>query len=262
MPANTSPDNIQYPVPGDQVAPLNTVFQNLADSTQTALTALAVGYRPMGAPVYFTSSGSFVKADYPGLRAIRVHTLGGAGGGGGCAATSSGQAADAGGGASGTYATSFITDIASLPASVTVTRGAGGAGGTAGNNDGSAGGASSFGSLVSASGGGGGSGSSNTSTTTRNSGGFGDATGTGDFIATGGDGFNGFVVSGTASRQGNGAAAPGPHGAGSRRRPTSGAGLAGAAPGGGGTGGTLDASSSAVAGGVGGNGIVVLELFA
>ena len=41
MPANTSPDNIQYPVPGDQIAPLNAIFQNLAESTQTALTALA-----------------------------------------------------------------------------------------------------------------------------------------------------------------------------------------------------------------------------
>jgi hypothetical protein len=38
MPAYTSPDNIQYPVSTDQVAPLETVFANLADSTQTALT--------------------------------------------------------------------------------------------------------------------------------------------------------------------------------------------------------------------------------
>jgi hypothetical protein len=37
MPANTSPDNIQFPTAGDQVAPLNTVFQNLAETTQTAL---------------------------------------------------------------------------------------------------------------------------------------------------------------------------------------------------------------------------------
>jgi hypothetical protein len=39
MPANTSPDNIQFPTAGDQIAPLNTVFQNLAQTTQTALTA-------------------------------------------------------------------------------------------------------------------------------------------------------------------------------------------------------------------------------
>jgi hypothetical protein len=38
MPANTSPDNIQFPTAGDQIAPLNTVFQNLAQTAQTALT--------------------------------------------------------------------------------------------------------------------------------------------------------------------------------------------------------------------------------
>ena len=42
MPANTSPDNIQFPVAGDQVAPLNTVFQNLAQTAQTALTRRVV----------------------------------------------------------------------------------------------------------------------------------------------------------------------------------------------------------------------------
>lgn len=41
MPAYTSPDNIQYPVSGDQVAPLEPVFANLAQSTQNALTAIS-----------------------------------------------------------------------------------------------------------------------------------------------------------------------------------------------------------------------------
>jgi hypothetical protein len=35
--ANTTPDNIQYPVNSDQVAPLASHFKNLADSTQAAL---------------------------------------------------------------------------------------------------------------------------------------------------------------------------------------------------------------------------------
>lgn len=35
--ATTSPDNIQYPVSSDQVAPLASHFQNLADTTQAAL---------------------------------------------------------------------------------------------------------------------------------------------------------------------------------------------------------------------------------
>lgn len=37
MPANTSPDNIVYPVVGDQVAPLEAAFQDLAESVQGAL---------------------------------------------------------------------------------------------------------------------------------------------------------------------------------------------------------------------------------
>jgi hypothetical protein len=41
MPANTSPDNIQFPTAGDQIAPLNTVFQNVAQTTQNALSLRA-----------------------------------------------------------------------------------------------------------------------------------------------------------------------------------------------------------------------------
>jgi hypothetical protein len=37
MPATTSPDSIVYPVPSDPIAPLNAVFQDLAESTQDAL---------------------------------------------------------------------------------------------------------------------------------------------------------------------------------------------------------------------------------
>lgn len=44
MASTTSPDNIVYPDASDPVAPLNTVFKDLADSVQTALDA-----RPTGA---------------------------------------------------------------------------------------------------------------------------------------------------------------------------------------------------------------------
>jgi hypothetical protein len=96
--------------------------------------------------IYFTSSGQFVKADYPWLRAIRVRCQGGGGGGGNAAATGSAQAAAGSGGAGGAYAESFITDIAGLDASVDVTRGGGGGAASNGVN-------SSFGSLVVADGG-------------------------------------------------------------------------------------------------------------
>jgi hypothetical protein len=114
------------------------------------------GYQPRET-VYFTSSGTFTKASYPWLQAIRVRLVGGGGGSGGNTATGSGQVSAAAGGGGGGYAESFITDIAGLADSVTVTVGAGGAGGAAGNNSGSAGGTSSFG-AVSATGGGGGGG--------------------------------------------------------------------------------------------------------
>lgn len=42
MPANTSPDNIIYPVSTDPISPLETVFANMAQSTQDALTARAL----------------------------------------------------------------------------------------------------------------------------------------------------------------------------------------------------------------------------
>jgi hypothetical protein len=40
MPATTSPDSIVYPVPSDAIAPLNAVFQDLAESTQDALVSV------------------------------------------------------------------------------------------------------------------------------------------------------------------------------------------------------------------------------
>lgn len=48
MASSTSPDGIVYPDASDPVAPLNTVFQDLAESVQTALdarpTTAAVGF--------------------------------------------------------------------------------------------------------------------------------------------------------------------------------------------------------------------------
>jgi len=43
MASTTSPDNIVYPDASDPVAPLNTVFQDLAESVQTALDARPAG---------------------------------------------------------------------------------------------------------------------------------------------------------------------------------------------------------------------------
>jgi hypothetical protein len=114
------------------------------------------GFRLAGVR-YFTSSGTFAKADPLstgdiGLRAVRVRVQAGGGGAGGAALTTSTQYAAGGAGGGGAYAESFVL-AAALGTSVTVTVGAGGAGGAAGNNNGTNGGASSFGTLVTASGG-------------------------------------------------------------------------------------------------------------
>lgn len=49
MPANTSPDNIVYPVSTDAVSPLETVFANMAQSVQDALTGNRTPYANVGA---------------------------------------------------------------------------------------------------------------------------------------------------------------------------------------------------------------------
>jgi hypothetical protein len=136
--------------------------------------------------LYVTSTTTFNKADYPWLRAIRVMCQGAGGGGGGCVATGAGQNAVAGGGGGGAYAEKFITDIAGLASSVTVTVGAGGTGGTAGNNAGASGGTSSFGALVSANGGSGGGGSIAVAPINiAQVGANGSTTGTGDLVISG-----------------------------------------------------------------------------
>jgi hypothetical protein len=105
-----------------------------------------------GGTVYFTSSGTFDKGDYPGLRAVKVKCQGAGGGGGGAATTSSGQGAVGVSGYGGVYVESLIL-AAELSASETVTVGAGGSGGSAGENQGTSGGNSSFGAHAVAGGG-------------------------------------------------------------------------------------------------------------
>lgn len=99
--------------------------------------------------VYFTSSGSFVKANYPGARFVKAKVQGGGGGGGG--ALGGGNSAGGGGGAGG-YAEKMI-DLSTLAASETVTVGGGGNGAAAGQNNGVNGTASSFVGVVGSGGG-------------------------------------------------------------------------------------------------------------
>jgi hypothetical protein len=228
---------------------VNTALGEVKDFLGTG-----VGYRYNSA-VYFTSNGTFTKATYPWLRAIRVRCQGG--GGGGAGSGSDGHAGGGGGG--GAYGEVFITDIAGLSASVTVTRGAGGAGGAAGDNNGSAGGQSAFGSYTADGGGGGihpgsgGRGGQGNQTTANMGivfGGSSGVNGTNSFSVV--QGING--AAGGSSHLGGGG-----QGAGSLTG-TSNDGGAASVYGGGGGGAFRQTANSA--GGAGANGIVIVDLFA
>jgi hypothetical protein len=213
--------------------------------------------------VYFTSNGTFTKATYPWLRAIRVKCQAGGGGGGGCPLTGASETSAGGGGSGGSYSESFITDISGLSSSESITVGAGGTGGVAGNNAGVSGGNTSFGALVLANGGVAGA-SGVASSNAGRSGGL-SATGVsaGDLVIIGNDGQSviltdvrpiGFPIGGSSFLSG-------------QRSPTASvvgaAGSGGRNFGGGGTG-TYNYPNNA-AGRTGGNGapgIVIVELYA
>lgn len=80
-----------------------------------------------GGAVYYTSSGTFDKGDYPGLRAVMVEMVGGGGGGGGAATTGANQASAGAGAGAGAYARAFVLE-SDLASSEAVTVGAGGDG--------------------------------------------------------------------------------------------------------------------------------------
>lgn len=205
--------------------------------------------------VKFTSSGSFAKADFPGIKAVRVRLVAGGGAGGGPNATGAGQASIGSGGGGGAYGESIIP-VTSLGASETVTRGAGGtavAGGSGLN-----GGTSSFGAHVSADGGIGGLRTAAGSGSDSRLGGDGGSTGTANILIPGSDGGNAAVVTAVGTFGGFG----GSSALGGSRNPAAatGVGLDGKNYGGGGSGGFNGASQAARAGGAGAPGIVIVDL--
>jgi hypothetical protein len=221
-----------------------------------------IGFRFKEA-VYFTSNGTFTKADYPWLRAIRVRLVGGGGGGGGCATTSANQVAVGRSGGAGAYAESFITDIAGLSASVTVTTGSGGAGGAAGNNNGADGGTSSFGVVVSANGGNFGAGTAAITVPGVLGGTATQATASGDLTIPGaGVSGQAFPLAATISTI-RGAESLFGAGGNVLFTATGAAGNSGTGKGSGGSGGgNVENQATARAGGAGGAGIVIVELYA
>jgi hypothetical protein len=225
--------------------------------TEVALPAISRGGEPaylFKETVLFTASGTFTKADYPGLRAVSVQCQGGGGGGGGASTTAAGESSSGGGGGAGGYAKSFILADNLDPAEA-VTVGAGGAAGSDGND-------SIFDTI---------------SGEVRGRGGIaGDASGAsptfGVFAlggAGGGAGVGDLAINGGAGRDGFGGVFAGGGGGGKsqlsgspKAAPASGNGLPGIPYGGGGSGAWNDASEGATkTGGAGAIGIVIVDVF-
>lgn len=212
--------------------------------------------------VVFESSGTFEKADYPWLRAVRVRLVGGGGGGGGVGITSSTEQAIGQGGSGACYAESFLGEEL-LDAQIPVTVGLGGAGGDPGDNNGADGEVSSFGALVSAVGGLGGVGMSGAPLISSGGGRSGGSSGVGDIVVAGGSSGARFLVIVDGFGRGRGGAGGDCLlGFGGEERGSSGTGLPGVGYGAGGSAGVnRNGESSPRGGGDGADGVVIVELY-
>lgn len=212
--------------------------------------------------VVFTADGTFAKADYSGLRYVRVRAIGGGGKGGSALNTSTGEVSVGGGAGGGGYAEAVVA-AASLATSETVTVGVGGT--TAPSGNGEDGTASSFGTHAVASGGGGGD------TSALITGAFGGAlpgagaVGTSGGILAGGSAGSPGHGSATSNRAHGGTGGGTPLGGGGKGgnalTATGSSGEAGRSYGAGGGGAANRASETAKAGGNGANGVVIVEVF-
>jgi hypothetical protein len=212
--------------------------------------------------VIFTANGTFTKASYTGLRAVRVMCQAGGNGGGGAAATGASQTSGGSGGRGGGYAESFIL-AAALASSETVTVGAGGAG--VSGASGAEGGDSSFGSLVIADHGD--SSSVGLVAGAGGTGGFvtgqaGTQVNTGDLVIGGGPGGAGGRLGTSGAVGGTGGnAVLGPGGGGTGITTGGATGNGGRSYGGGGGGACVGPSLAARAGGDGAAGIVIVDVY-
>lgn len=203
----------------------------------------------------FSVSGTYTPTT--GTNFVKVRGIGGGGGGGGTPATGVGQSSSGGGGATGSYGEAYINNTAAQ----TITIGAGGT--ASAGSSGGTGGTSSFGALVSFPGGGGGSVGTVVSAwpTFGASGGLpGSAPSGANVLGTpGSEGGYGHLLSASLGTGGVGASSQ--LGAGGQHT-SGGAGNNGLGRGSGGSGASAYASQAALAGGVGSNGLIIIEEYA
>jgi hypothetical protein len=205
--------------------------------------------------VYYTSDGTWTKADYPGIRAVRVRCQAAGGGGGGAAITAAGQGSAGSGGGGGGYTEALVL-AASLGATEAVTVGTGGAGNSGAAGD--TGEDSSFGAHAVTTGGLGGA----TLTASGNNGfqpgGAGGGVSTGDVSFLSSPGSPGLRTAST-SIGGNGGPSHLGGGGGGTTNATGGAGRI--YGGGGGGAGNNPSQAGALTGGAGGAGIIIVEVY-
>jgi hypothetical protein len=209
---------------------------------------------------YRTASGTFDKALYPWLRAVRVRLVGGGAAGGGATATPANASSKGGGGGGGGYAEQLITDIINMPVSQPFTVGNGGNGVVGGiGNDGFA---TFWGSLTGNGGSGGNIPSGGTTDPTVVAlGGLGGSGVAGQFAVPGGPGRAGFTFNVAEFRGLAGDGGQSVYSSGARGLNVSSTGAAAGGFGGGGAGAYGAQSNIARAGGAGSPGIVIVELF-
>ncbi|MFE3118754.1 glycine-rich domain-containing protein [Streptomyces niveus] len=207
--------------------------------------------------MYFNTPGAdqFRKSDYPWLARIRVKVQA-AGGGSGGARASANELISRPGGAGGGYSESLLT-VDELGAVESVVVGAGGVGGV-GNDPGTAGGDSSFGGIVTALGGGPGTANMTSGTSLAVTNGIsGPVAGMGQFVQGGGAGEGSFRLNGSSGLSGAGGDSM--LGFGGWGRSTTGVGGTSRGYGGGASG--AFSVGEANNGTVGGNGMVIVELY-
>lgn len=219
--------------------------------------------QPPNSNIVFSASGTLTLAQTNGARALRVRVWGPSGGGGSAPLAASNSANGAGGGGCG-YAESLLA-ISAVTFPVTITVGTLGAAGTAGGAGGNGSGNSSFAAQVVASAGQGGQGGTGgVLPAVVSVGGAPGAGVTGDIKVTGHAGGDGVqLAAGTGSTTGYGGEGGGGAMGGGTTTKTIGlsaVGQAGVAPGGGGAGARTSGTGAAVNGGVGLNGLVIVEL--
>lgn len=227
-----------------------------ADLTDRRVRSLVRGELIARISMYATTT--FSPADYPGLRNVLAKVQAGGGAGGGTAATGGAQSACGAGGAGGNYSESLLA-VADLESSVSVTVGPGGPG--ASGAAGGTGATSQFGAHVLAYGGTGGRGMAASTSAAIVEGGTAGAAGVGDLQIYGQGGAQAVRVSG-ANREWIAGLGGSSHMGGGGPAGLDFTGGAGGQYGGGGGGSGCGNGQSTRAGGGGGDGVVILDLYA